>query len=78
MEDIHLQFTKEALKAVADKAIETGTGARGLRSVLESIMLEIMYEIPSRKDITECIITEDVICNHSLPEYILDESKESA
>ena len=78
MEDIHLQFTKEALKAVADKAIETGTGARGLRSVLESIMLEIMYEIPSRKDIAECIITEDVICNHALPEYILDESKESA
>jgi len=78
MENIHLTFSKEALEVVADKAIDTGTGARGLRSVLEAVMLEIMYEIPSRRDIVECIITEDVIRNHALPEYILNESKETA
>ncbi len=78
MEDIHLRFMNEALAAVADKAISLGTGARGLRSILETVMLDIMFEIPSRDDILECIITEDVIRNYAHPQYVLDESKETA
>ncbi|HCN06460.1 MAG TPA: ATP-dependent Clp protease ATP-binding subunit ClpX [Lentisphaeria bacterium] len=61
MEDVALSFTDDALEALAKKAIERGTGARGLRSILESIMLDIMFEIPSRDDITACIIDENVV-----------------
>ncbi len=60
-DDIELEFTPEALEAVAQKAIEMNTGARGLRSVLEKLMLELMYELPGNKDVTKCIITEAVI-----------------
>ena len=61
MEDVALSFTNDALEALARKAIDRGTGARGLRSILESIMLDIMFEIPSRDDITACIIDENVV-----------------
>ena len=61
MEDVALSFTDDALEALAKKAIDRGTGARGLRSILESIMLDIMFEIPSRDDITACIIDENVV-----------------
>jgi ATP-dependent Clp protease ATP-binding subunit ClpX len=56
-----LQFDEEALKAIAKKASAKGTGARGLRSVIEEVMLEIMYEIPSRKDVTEVVITREMV-----------------
>ena len=61
MEDVKLIFTQDALKALARKAIDRGTGARGLRSILENVMTDIMFELPSRDDITECTINEDVI-----------------
>jgi ATP-dependent Clp protease ATP-binding subunit ClpX len=61
MEDVELKFTDEALQAVAAIATKRKTGARGLRAVMEDIMLEIMYEMPSRNDIKECIITPEVI-----------------
>ena len=61
MEDVALSFTDDALAALAKKAITRGTGARGLRSILESIMVDIMFEIPSRDDITACIIDENVV-----------------
>lgn len=61
MEGIKLTFTPEALKATVALAQKRKTGARGLRSVLEEAMLDIMYEIPSRKDVAECIISEEVI-----------------
>ena len=67
MDNVKLSFTDGALKALAKKAVKRGTGARGLRSILESIMLDIMYEIPSRKDITHCTINEDVVNNMSTP-----------
>ena len=57
MEGVNLSFEKEALEAIADKAFEKGTGARGLRSLIESIMIDVMYSIPSRKDVRECVIT---------------------
>jgi ATP-dependent Clp protease ATP-binding subunit ClpX len=61
MEDVQLSFTDGALHAIAKQAIKRGTGARGLRSILESTMVDIMFEIPSRDDIAACIIDENVI-----------------
>ena len=61
LDDVELEFEKEALEAIAEKAIERKIGARGLRSILEENLLDIMYEIPSRDDILKCIITKDTI-----------------
>lgn len=61
MDDIELEFTDEALKAIATKALERNTGARGLRSVVENAVLDIMYDLPSRPEIKKCIITKEVI-----------------
>src|SRR5690625_3380208 len=61
MDDVELEFEDDALVAIAKKAIERKTGARGLRSIIEGIMLEMMFELPSREDIEKCIITVDTI-----------------
>ncbi|MBM7562192.1 ATP-dependent Clp protease ATP-binding subunit ClpX [Fusibacter tunisiensis] len=75
MDDVELEFDDEALIEVARLAVERKSGARGLRSILESIMMEIMYEIPSRKDIKKCIVTKETIRNHQTPTLVLVESK---
>ena len=67
MENVKLTFTPEALRATAQSAIRRGTGARALRSILESVMLDIMYELPSKKDISECVVTEEVIVKRTEP-----------
>lgn len=64
---VELKFTQAALEAVVKKALERKTGARGLRSIIEDSMLDIMYEIPSHKNIKECIITDKVIENKEMP-----------
>jgi len=69
MEGIKLKFTDDALKAVVKIARKRGTGARALRSVMEESMLDIMYEIPSKTDIAECLITEETILAKSPPIY---------
>ena len=61
MEGVKLTFRKEALEAIAEKAASKGTGARGLRSLLEKLMLEIMFRIPSEKGVKECIITAETV-----------------
>lgn len=61
MEGVKLSFEKKALEALAQKAFDKGTGARGLRSIIESMMTNIMYDLPSRNDIAECIITEKTV-----------------
>ena len=61
MEGIELEFTDGALDALAEKAFKKGTGARGLRSLLENLMLDVMYTAPSQKNCKKCIITEDVV-----------------
>jgi ATP-dependent Clp protease ATP-binding subunit ClpX len=61
LENVELKFTMNALKSLAAKAIKLETGARGLRSVMESIMLDIMYTLPSMKDVTECVINRAVV-----------------
>ncbi len=75
LDDVDLEFEEEALVEVAKMAIERKTGARGLRSILESIMMEIMYEIPSRDDIKKCIVTKETIRNHQLPTLVLFDAK---
>lgn len=61
IDDVELEFEKEALIEISRKAIERNTGARGLRSIIESVMLDVMFELPSREDIEKCIITKDTI-----------------
>ncbi|MNR20244.1 ATP-dependent Clp protease ATP-binding subunit ClpX [compost metagenome] len=58
---VELEFTEDALEAIADEAIKRNTGARGLRAIIEDIMLEVMYEIPSRKDIKKLSVTREMI-----------------
>lgn len=61
IDDVELEFEEDALKEIAKKAVERKTGARGLRSIIESIMLEVMFELPSREDIGKCVITKDTV-----------------
>ncbi|MFW6273846.1 MAG: ATP-dependent Clp protease ATP-binding subunit ClpX, partial [Halanaerobium sp.] len=77
MDNIKLEFTEDALKSIASKALERDTGARGLRSVVENTVLDIMYELPSRPEISKCIITKEVIEENADPILeIEDESLE--
>jgi ATP-dependent Clp protease ATP-binding subunit ClpX len=67
LDGVALEFKEDALRAVAKEAIKRNTGARGLRAIVEDILLEVMYEIPSRNDITKCLITKDVIAKKEEP-----------
>jgi ATP-dependent Clp protease ATP-binding subunit ClpX len=67
IEDVSLKFTEDALVAVARDAVKRKSGARGLRAILESVMLEIMYEIPGMHGVRECVINEDVISRKGAP-----------
>jgi len=77
-ENVKLRFTEDALVAVARKAIARKTGARGLRTILEEAMLDLMYEIPSQKNIAEVIINEDVIEKKEKPLLLYEKVAESA
>lgn len=66
-EGVKLKFAKEALECVAKEALERKSGARGLRAILEKIMLDIMYDLPSRSGVSECVIGEEVILNNEPP-----------
>jgi ATP-dependent Clp protease ATP-binding subunit ClpX len=70
LEGVELEFENAALKAIARTALKKGTGARALRSIVENFMIDIMYDLPSRKDIEKCIISKDVIEKNSPPELI--------
>ncbi len=71
MDGVRLRFTEDAMRAIAELAIERKTGARGLRAIMESIMQPTMYEIPSRKDVAEVLITADTVRGKEKPTYIL-------
>jgi len=77
-EKVKLRFTDGALVAIAKEALKRKTGARGLRSILESIMLDIMYELPSQTNIKECIINEDTIARKEKPIVLYEKKAESA
>lgn len=74
MDNVELEFKEDALREIAKKAMERKTGARGLRSIIESIMLDIMFDLPSREDIEKCIITADsVIEENGQPELVFND-----
>ena len=75
MEDTKLEFRDDALKAVAKKAINLKTGARGLRSIIENILMDTMFELPSEPDIDEVVINEDVILKGSKPLLVHEKKK---
>lgn len=70
MDNVELEFEEDALKEIAVKAIERKTGARGLRSIIEGIMLDVMFELPSREDIEKCIITKKTVENNGTPTLV--------
>ena len=77
LDDIELIFTDESLEALADLALERNTGARGLRSILEKILLNEMYESPSRKDIDQIILDKENVLDGIQPKMVLNQSKDS-
>ncbi|GAB3349575.1 MULTISPECIES: ATP-dependent Clp protease ATP-binding subunit ClpX [Chromohalobacter] len=77
MEGVELEFREDALRAVAHKAMERNTGARGLRSILESVLLDTMYEVPSLEDVTKVVIDASVITGDSEPLLIYSQQEES-
>ena len=76
MDGVELEFTPEAVEAIVDKAIERKTGARGLRSIIEEIMRDIMFDIPSNPKIEKCILTKETGVDLAKPEIIINENKE--
>lgn len=76
MEGVSLRFTPEAMRAIVREAVKRKSGARGLRSIMEEIMLDIMYELPDLEGVRECVITEGVVVHGERPE--LSEAKKSA
>ena len=83
IDGVELEVTDDGLEAIADKALAQQTGARGLRTVLEQVLLDTMFEIPARSDIRKCIVTADTITSDQRPllltasdaEIFSDESK---
>src|SRR5690349_13191223 len=69
-EDVELEFSDDALDAVADQALLRGTGARGLRAILEEVLLEVQFELPSRRDVRKCVVTRDTIDKGKAPTLV--------
>ena len=76
MDGVELDVDRVVIKTVAKQAIERKTGARGLRGILEGVMTDIMYDIPSRDDVAKCIVTKDTIENHTRPTLVLSSGEE--
>ncbi|MFO7152913.1 MAG: ATP-dependent Clp protease ATP-binding subunit ClpX [Bacillota bacterium] len=77
MDNVQLEFTDEALQVIAREALRRKTGARGLRAILEEVMMDVMYEIPSRDDIAKCVITKEVVEKREEPIIVTSERKKS-
>src|SRR5690606_3489970 len=75
MDGVKLSFTDKALKAVATQALKRNAGARGLRSILESAMLDIMYEIPSQRGVKEVLVNEEVILKNDKPLVVYEKEE---
>ena len=78
MENVHLRFTEGALCAISNEALKRRSGARGLRAILENIMLDVMFEIPSQPTIKEVVISEDVVRNREHPLVVYQKAQETA
>jgi ATP-dependent Clp protease ATP-binding subunit ClpX len=70
LDGVELEFTEEAISAIAEKAMERGTGARGLRAIIEEALLNVMYDVPSRGDIAKVIVTDGVVSDHEAPTLV--------
>ncbi len=70
MDGVELEFTEEALEAIADQAIHRGTGARGLRAIMEEVLLPVMYDIPSRDDVAKVVVTKETVQDNVLPTIV--------
>jgi ATP-dependent Clp protease ATP-binding subunit ClpX len=77
-DDVELEFTDDALHAVAKEALTRQTGARGLRAIMEEVLLETMYELPSRADVKKCVVDESVVISRGTPKLIVEGSKKTA
>ena len=77
IDGVELEIREDAIRAVAQKALERKTGARGLRSILEGVMTDIMYEIPSRDDVKKCIITKETITEGAKPVLVTEANGEA-
>jgi ATP-dependent Clp protease ATP-binding subunit ClpX len=75
LEDVGLTFDPESLRAVAQKALKRGTGARGLRSILETMMTDIMYDLPNRDDVREIVITKEAISEGTSPLIVTERAR---
>jgi len=78
MENVCLKFTDGALRSIARLSVDRKAGARGLRAILENTMLDIMYELPSRNDVQECIISDEVVLRKEMPLFVLETKSETA
>ena len=70
LDNVELEFTKDALEAIADQAVRRGTGARGLRAILEEVLLSVMYEVPSREDVARVVITRGTVMDNVYPTLV--------
>ena len=70
LDGVELEFTSDALEAIADQAVKRGTGARGLRAIMEEVLLSVMYEVPSREDVAKVVITAETVLEHVYPTLV--------
>jgi ATP-dependent Clp protease ATP-binding subunit ClpX len=78
MEEVNLRLTDSALKAIAREAMQRKSGARGLRAIMETCMLNIMYDLPSIENVKECVVSEDVVLNKEDPILLYEQTKKQA
>ena len=78
MDDVSLEFTDDAIDAIAEKAEKKGLGARGLRGIIEDVMTDVMYEIPDTDKVKKVVFTKETICDNKKPEFIIDNVKKTA
>ncbi|MDP3966935.1 MAG: ATP-dependent Clp protease ATP-binding subunit ClpX, partial [Nocardioides sp.] len=75
IDGVELEFTHDAIAAVATRAMERGTGARGLRAIIEEVLLNVMYDVPSREDVAKVIVTGEVVSDNVLPTLVPRETE---
>ena len=75
LDGVELEFTTDAIEAIADKAMERGTGARGLRAIIEEVLLNVMYDVPSREDVGKVVVTGEVVSDNVNPTLVPRETE---
>jgi ATP-dependent Clp protease ATP-binding subunit ClpX len=75
LDGVELEFTEDAIASIADKALERGTGARGLRAIIEEVLLHVMYDVPSREDVARVIVDRDTVLDDVPPTLVPRETE---